>query len=72
MTKKLREFSSLKILTEPDLSIVSFKLDTDENSQKLMSLVNESQKYHLLSTTIGGEFIIRVAIVSFRTHKSTL
>ena len=69
MTKKLRDFSSLKILTEPDLSIVSFKLDTDENSQKLMSLVNESQKYHLSSTTIGGEFIIRVAIVSFRTHK---
>lgn len=69
MTDKLKHFSAVEILTEPDLSIVSFKLATDEKSQKLISLVNQTQKFHLSSTTINGEFIIRVAIVSFRTHK---
>ena len=69
MCEKLEAIPQVSIFTKPDLSIVSFKLDSDRNSKQLLDLINSHQKFHLSSTTIDGSFIIRVAIVSFRTHK---
>ena len=69
MCEKLEAIPQVSIFTKPDLSIVSFKLDSDRSSKQLLDLINSHQKFHLSSTTIDGSFIIRVAIVSFRTHK---
>lgn len=57
---------------EPDLSISYFwypSKDLDENvfNQKLMDLIHRDGRVFLSSTKIDGKFVIRMAILSFRT-----
>ncbi len=56
----------------PDLSVSYFwypykKGNPDEYNKKLMKLIHEDGRIFLSSSTIGGRFVIRMAILSFRT-----
>ncbi|HZH86703.1 MAG TPA: aminotransferase class V-fold PLP-dependent enzyme [Brumimicrobium sp.] len=57
----------------PDLSVTYFWYPFGENendlNQKLMSLCHKDGRVFLSSTKIEGKFVIRMAILSFRTHK---
>ena len=57
---------------DPDLSVTYFwyepkKTDTNEFNRKLLSLMHEDGRYFFSSTQIKDRFVIRVAILSFRT-----
>lgn len=62
---------------EPDLSVSYFwytMAGVDENvfNEKLMELIHQDGRVFLSSTVIDGKFVIRIAILSFRTKKETI
>ncbi len=61
---------------EPDLSVSYFwyPSTTDQNifNKKLMDLIHQDGRVFLSSTVINGKFVIRMAILSFRTKKKTI
>ncbi len=61
---------------EPDLSVSYFwypqKEKENEFNKRLMELIHEDGRVFLSSTTINGRFVIRMAILSFRTKKHTI
>lgn len=65
-----------KVGPEPDLSVSYFwfPLDENENSfnKRLMERIHQDGSIFLSSTVIDGRFVIRMAILSFRTKKDTI
>lgn len=61
---------------EPDLSVSYFwfACEHDENAlnKKLMDLIHEDGRVFFSSTLLDGRFVIRIAILSFRTKKETM
>jgi aromatic-L-amino-acid decarboxylase len=62
---------------EPDLSVSYFwypAKNMDENvfNKKLMDLIHQDGGIFMSSTILGGKFVIRLAILSFRTKKHTI
>ena len=69
--RRLREIG-FEVGSEPDLSVSYFWYpieDGDENAfnENLMNLIHEDGRVFLSSTRITGRFVIRMAILSFRT-----
>jgi glutamate/tyrosine decarboxylase-like PLP-dependent enzyme len=69
--RKLGE-SGFKVGPEPDLSVSFFWYptnDIDENkfNERLMEMIHRDGRVFLSSTKINGKFLIRIAILSFRT-----
>lgn len=60
----------------PDLSITyfwyPFAEGQNEKNRKLMQLCHEDGRVFLSSTKINDKFVIRMAILSFRTHKAEI
>ena len=66
-----------KLGPEPDLSVSYFwcpSTNVDENkyNEKLMEIIHKDGSVFLSSTKIDGKFVIRMAILSFRTKKATI
>jgi aromatic-L-amino-acid/L-tryptophan decarboxylase len=61
---------------EPDLSVSHFWFPTGSNendfNKKLMDLIHNDGRVFLSSTVLEGKFVIRMAILSFRTKKKTI
>ncbi len=79
-TDQLRSIPGIEIVAEPQLSIVAFRLadatlstDAQNNlNRRLLDRINARQRVYLTSTTLGGRFVIRICVLSFRTHKDRL
>ena len=58
---------------EPDLSVsyfwYPFETDADEKNKKLMDEIHADGDVFLSSSIINNRFVIRIAILSFRTKK---
>ena len=75
-TEELRKIPDVEIVAKPQLSIVAFRLvragmDTDTVNQlnrQLLRQINARNRVHLSSTTLNGIFVIRICVLSFRTH----
>jgi glutamate/tyrosine decarboxylase-like PLP-dependent enzyme len=57
----------------PDLSVVAFRYrpgigDVDGYNERLLRIVQEEGRVMLSGTRIDGDFHLRCAILSFRTH----
>ena len=63
---ELRRIPGIEITAEPQLSIVAFRFG--DKSRELMDRVNAKQRVMLTGTTLDGEFVVRICVVSFRTH----
>lgn len=65
-----------KVGPNPDLSITYFwfPFGSDENkkNKKLMEMCHEDGRVFLSSTQIHDKFVIRMAILSFRTHRKEI
>jgi glutamate/tyrosine decarboxylase-like PLP-dependent enzyme len=66
-----------KVGPQPDLSVSFFwwpleNSDEDSFNQKLMELIHADGSVFLSSSTIGGRFVIRIAILAFRTKLHTV
>ncbi|HRP58568.1 aminotransferase class V-fold PLP-dependent enzyme, partial [Agriterribacter sp.] len=61
---------------EPDLSVsyfwYPFKSDTDEKNRQLMRKIHQDGSVFLSSSMINNRFVIRIAILAFRTKKETV
>lgn len=61
---------------EPDLSVsyfrFPFKSNSDERNKRLMEAIHDDGDVFLSSSVIDGNYVIRMAILSFRTKKETI
>lgn len=75
--KKLSSDPLWEILLKPQLSIIAFRCvpggtepgKCNEINREILRKVNLLNRVHLSGTVIKGKFVIRVCILSFRTHK---
>jgi aromatic-L-amino-acid decarboxylase len=73
LSARLREVPACEFLAEPELTVIPFRFrpargDVDAFNRKLLRNINMTKKLYLSSTLLRGEFVIRVCILSFRTH----
>lgn len=79
-TAQLREMDQVRIVAEPQLSTLAFRIEPsqfegealDELNQSAMEYVNQRNRVHLSGTTLNERFAIRVSVLSFRTHREHL
>lgn len=72
-TEQLRRIDGIEIVAEPQLSVVAFRYvrkgsDTNALNRDLLDRINARKRVMLTPTIIDGAFIIRICVVSFRTH----
>lgn len=77
MHQRFLEEPGFEVAAQPDLSVISFRYrpkrgDVDTFNQQLLKNINRSKKLLLSSTLLNGKFIIRVCILSFRTHQDVV
>jgi glutamate/tyrosine decarboxylase-like PLP-dependent enzyme len=61
----------------PELSVASYRFipktgDANAFNKKLMDEIVEDGRVFISSTTLEGRFMLRLAVLSFRTHLSTI
>lgn len=78
--QQLRHIDHIEVVAEPQLSILAFRLHppgidepalTDLN-RRLLARINARQRVFLTPTTLGGRYVIRICILSFRTHRDRM
>ncbi len=75
-TEELRKIPGMEIVSEPQLSIVAFRfvrsgLNTETLNQlnrELLSRINAKKRVYLSGTLLGDRFVLRICVLSFRTH----
>jgi len=71
---QMKDEPLLEMLDEPQLSIVAFGCrlpagrDANAFGAELLRRVNARRRVFLSSTTIGGRYVLRLCVLSFRTH----
>lgn len=70
---ELRKDSRFEILDEPQLSVIAFRMKGDgqagdARNEELLRRVNARKRVFLSSTRMGGRYVLRICVVSFRTH----
>jgi aromatic-L-amino-acid decarboxylase len=73
---ELRSIEHMEIVAEPQLSILTFRLEPpgmdegalDQLNRELLRRINDRQRVFLTATTLKGRFVIRICVLSFRTH----
>ncbi|HEY6192702.1 MAG TPA: amino acid decarboxylase, partial [Bacteroidota bacterium] len=74
---RISELPGFEVGPFPDLSVVTFRYipkrgDPNAFNQKLVQGVQRDGRVFLSSTLLNGTFILRVAILCFRTHRETV
>jgi aromatic-L-amino-acid decarboxylase len=77
VTSELRKIEGMEIVAEPQLTIVAFRLvkpDADLNAlnRDLLDRINAKKRVFLTPTIFRGDFLIRICIVSHRTHRDRI
>ncbi|WP_225987773.1 aminotransferase class V-fold PLP-dependent enzyme [Rufibacter sp. LB8] len=76
--QKLRQMPGFEAPVVPELSVVLFRYLPSENNnvdhfnQELIKAIQLDGRVFLSSTKVDGHFMLRIAILSFRTHKATI
>ena len=74
---ELSEIEGLELVGAPQLTTIAFRYTpsgmTDETeinewNRQWLKRLNAAKRFYLTSTTVRGRFVIRICIVSFRTH----
>ncbi|HWS71613.1 MAG TPA: aminotransferase class V-fold PLP-dependent enzyme, partial [Thermoanaerobaculia bacterium] len=73
LTAELRTIPGLEIVAAPQLTIVAFRLvregaDANALTRELLQRINARKRVMLTPAVLDGMFVIRVCIVSHRTH----
>jgi aromatic-L-amino-acid decarboxylase len=65
----IRDAPGLEVPWNPELTVVAFHSTLgDDASREMLRRINASNRVFMSSTVIGGRFIVRACILSFRTH----
>lgn len=70
---QIRQLDGFEAGPAPDLSVVTYRFrpprgDADQFNRRLVKAIQEEGRIFISSTRIGERFILRLAVVSFRTH----
>jgi aromatic-L-amino-acid decarboxylase len=67
---ELRKIDGIEMAAEPQLTILAFRVAGDDTRNRaLLDAINAKKRVMLTPATVDGRFVIRVAIVSHRTHR---
>jgi len=77
---QLHTIDSLEVIAEPQLSITAFRLirpglddaAIDALNHDLIARINARQRVMLTGATVAGRFVIRICVVSHRTHRERM
>jgi aromatic-L-amino-acid decarboxylase len=80
VTGELRQIPGMEIVAAPQLSLVAFRLakagldpaQWNDLNRRLLEKVNARQRVFLTGTTLGGRYVLRICVLSFRTHVDRL
>jgi aromatic-L-amino-acid decarboxylase len=75
-TEELRRIEGMEIVAAPQLSLVAFCLVRDglgsdelnDLNRRLLARINARQRVFLTPTLLAGKFVLRICVLSFRTH----
>jgi aromatic-L-amino-acid decarboxylase len=75
-TEELRKIPDIEIVAEPQLSIVAFRVvrpglgpeGVNQLNQDVLKRINARKRVYLSGTFLGDTFVIRICVLSFRTH----
>lgn len=78
--EELKRVDGIEVVAEPQLSTLAFRLQRDGLSveelnrlnRRLMKRVNDRKRVLLTGTTLGDRFVIRICVLSFRTHQDRM
>jgi len=75
MYQRFLDDPGFECMAVPDLSVIAFRYrpkkgNVDDFNRQLLKKIVKSKKLFLSSTLLNGEFVIRVCILSFRTHQA--
>jgi aromatic-L-amino-acid decarboxylase len=78
--EELRRMPGVEVVAEPQLSIVAFRLvrrglgvdALNRLNRSLIARVNARQRVHISGTVLDGAFVLRICVLSFRTHRARL
>jgi aromatic-L-amino-acid decarboxylase len=68
---ELKNIDGIDIVAEPQLSILAFKHRTLDN-RALLGRINARKRVMLTPGVVNGEFVIRICVVSHRTHRDRM
>jgi aromatic-L-amino-acid decarboxylase len=76
----LRAMPGIELVAEPELSTVAFRAvragwgaeATNARNRRLLDAVNRRGRVYLTGTSVGGRFVLRICVVSFRTHQDRI
>ncbi len=79
-TRGLEEIPSVRIVARPQLTVVAFRLEADGMvrdelnalNEKFIDRINDRNRIYITGTNLRGEFVLRICILSFRTHRDRL
>ncbi|MGH9418644.1 MAG: pyridoxal phosphate-dependent decarboxylase family protein, partial [Thermoanaerobaculia bacterium] len=71
--EELHKIEGIEVVAEPQLSIVAFRLvkpdaGLDPLNHDLVARINARQHVMLTGAVVNGQFVIRICVVSHRTH----
>lgn len=77
---ELQTIPGIEILAEPQLSALAFRLnpgglptaELNRLNRGLMKRINDRKRVLLTGTLLRGEFVIRICVLSFRTHRDRM
>lgn len=74
---ELARIDGIRILAEPQLTVVAFRFEAgggdaaarNDRNRELQRRVNARRRVNITGTVIDGGFVLRICVLSFRTHR---
>jgi aromatic-L-amino-acid decarboxylase len=70
----------LELVAPPQLSLLAFRMvragssaeEQDALNRRLLERINARRRVYLTGTVTGGRFLLRICVLSFRTHRDRM
>ena len=77
---RLRTMPDIHVLADPELSIVAFRLEPsgvppeelNALNRRFLNGINARKRVYMTGTTVRGRFLLRICVLSFRTHRDRM
>jgi len=77
---ELEKIAGIEIVSAPQLSIVAFRLvkpgmpeeELNGLNRRFLERINARKRVYLTATTLQGRFVLRICVLSFRTHAARM
>lgn len=79
-TERLRRIKGIEIIAEPELTLVAFRLvragrsydQLNALNRRFLDAVNARQRIFISGAMVRGAYLLRVCVLSFRTHQTDM